>query len=40
MLLEECAEKQSKVLDEVLLIVMAILVGLSDVSAQGKHLRN
>ena len=31
--LQECAEKESQVLDEVLFIVLSILVGLSDVGA-------
>ena len=39
MLLEKSAEKQGKVLDEVLFIIMAIFVGLSDISTQGQHLR-
>ena len=35
MLLEEDAQKQCQVLNEVLLILLAILVGLTDVGAQG-----
>ena len=38
MLLEEDAQKQCQVLNEVLFILLAILVGLTDVGAQGKHL--
>ena len=32
------AQKQSQVLNEVLLVFLAILVGISDIGAQGKHL--
>lgn len=39
MLLEEGAEEEGKVLDEVLLVFLPILVGISNVRAQGKHLK-
>jgi DNA primase catalytic subunit len=39
MLLEEDAQKQRQVLNEVLFILLAILIGLTYVGAQGKHLK-
>ena len=39
MLAEEGAEEEGEVLDEVLLVVLPVLVGLADVSGDGKHLR-
>ena len=39
MFLEEGAEEECQVLDEVLLIVLSVLEGLSDVGGQGQHLR-
>ena len=38
MLFEEGAEKECQVLDEVLLVVLSVLEGLSDVSRQWQHL--
>ena len=38
MLLEEGAEEEGQVLDEVLLVILPILEGLSDVSSQRQHL--
>lgn len=40
MLLEEDAQKQCQVLNKVLFVLLAILIGLTDVGAQGKHLGN
>ena len=40
MLLEEGAEEEGQVLDEVLLVVLSVLVGLSDVSHQWQHLQD
>ena len=37
-LLEEDAEEEGEVLDEVLLVVLSVLEGLSDVGGQGQHL--
>ena len=39
MLLEEGAEEEGQVLDEVLLIVLSVLEGLSDVCGQWQHLK-
>ena len=39
MLLEEGAEEQAEVLDEVLLVVLPVGVGQPDVGVQGQHLR-
>ena len=39
MLAEEGAEEEGEVLDKVLLVVLPVLVGLTDVSGDGKHLR-
>ena len=39
MLLEEGAEEQGQVLDEVLLIFFPVLVSVPDVGAQGQHLQ-
>ena len=38
MILEKGAEEEGQVLDEVLLIILTILVGLSDVGHQRQHL--
>ena len=40
MLLEEGAEEEGQVLDEVLLVVLSVLVGISDVSHQWQHLQD
>ena len=40
MILEEDAQKQCQVLNKVLFIFFAILVRLTDVSTQGKHLEH
>ena len=38
MVLEEGAEEEGEVLDEVLLIILTVLEGLSDVGGQWQHL--
>ena len=37
-LLEEGAEEQAEVLDEVLLVILAVGVGQADVGVEGQHL--
>ena len=39
MLLEEGAEEQTEVLDEVLFVVFAIGIGQTDICVQGQHLK-